>query len=493
MASPATARYDSTVGRIHWWLLVVGLAGCGDSGKRVLAPPPERVFGGEEEASPELPRTVVDAPMLLDLSMAISLMESALPTKLGNINHREQIPGKKQAAFAYELRREPFRVSVKGDTFLIASTIHYQGKGWYAPPIGPEIGGSCGTKGKEPRARVVIAMRPQLDREWRIQARPRLRTLAPLTKTEQDQCEVSFLKLDVTGRVLEAARGAIESQLPKITAQLAAVNVRGEFEKVWNEIQKPIRLADSVWLVLHPVGIRLGHVSGTNTMVGGTVGIDAQPKIETGAQPATTFRPLPPLDTATAETGLHMLVEGRFDYGVIGAALTTALAGKRVNAPGGYFEIEEIGAFGIGKGRLALGVRFGGTTSGQIYFVGTPQYDSTTGRIVVPDLDYDASTAGLLVRSVAWLRADDIRDYLRAKATFPSAETLARLTGLAAKGMNRELTPGITLSASVDRTEVIRILSRPDALVLQARASGQAALHVTDAFFGRFQKDSAGQ
>ena len=467
--------------------LAIGLgptAGC-DSGNRVLAPPPERLFGLDDEAPPELPRSIVNLPMLLDLGAAVDLMEKALPAKIGSIDQRQPIPGNKRGKFAFELWREPFVVTVRADTFFVSSTIHYQGKGWYDPPIGPEVGGSCGTKGEEPRARVVIAVRPEIDQEWRLVARPQLRYLGPLTKSERDQCEVSLLKFDVTSKVLAAARSAIRSQLPRVAAQLATVGVKAEFEKVWKEIQKPIRLTDSVWLVLRPSGVRLGRVSGTNTMVGTSIGIDALPKIETGPRPTVVDQPLPPLGPAAAETGLHLLVEGRFSYDLIGTVLSNAVVGKEIKAPGGVVRIEEIGAFGIGKGRLALGVRFGGTSNGQIYFVGTPQYDSASGRVVVPDLDYEASTAGLLVKGLAWLKADDIRDYLRAKASFPSAESLARLTDLAAKGLNRELIPGISISAAINQTEVVRILPRADALVLQARASGQAALHVTDAFFRR--------
>ncbi|MBM4186805.1 MAG: DUF4403 family protein [Gemmatimonadetes bacterium] len=458
------------------------LAGC-ETGDRVLAPPPERLFDADEGPPPALPRTVVNVPMLLDLSAAVALMESALPARFGDIDRRMPVPGNKRGHFAYELTREPFAVTVRADTFLIGSTIHYRGRGWYDPPIGPEVGGSCGTKGQMPRARIVVAIRPALDSAWNLSARPVLRFLGPLTKTERDQCEVSFLKLDVTSKVLGAARGAIRQQLPRIAVRLASIDVRREFDKVWREILQPIRLADSVWLLLDPKGVRLGRVSGTNAMVGTTVGIDAQPRIVAGTRPPTPATPLPPLAPAGDDAGLNLLVEGRFDYGLIDAALSRAVVGREIKAPGGILRIEEIGAFGVGKGRLALGVRFGGTARGQIYFIGTPRYDTATGRITVPDLDYDATTTSLLVKGLAWLKAADIRDYLRARATFPSADALERLTDLAAKGMNRELAPGVSISAAINRTDVLRILPRPDALVVQAKASGQAALHISDVFF----------
>jgi hypothetical protein len=459
--------------------------GC-KSNSRVLAPPPAKLFEKDVNAPPELPLTVVDVPILLDLTTVLTLLETGLPRHLGNIDKKQQVPGKKRASYAYEVRREPFRITVKADTFLIAATLHYQGRGWFDPPIGPEISGSCGVDGPKPRARIVVAVRPGLTRDWQLRANPRLIYLGPLTTTDRDQCHVTFLRLDVTSKVISAASDAIRGELPKLSAKLATLDAKGEFEKVWNEIQKPIRLADSVWLILDPSGVRLGTLSGTHEMLGATIGITARPKIETGAKPPVAFRALPPLDTAKAASGLNLLVQGRFDYNVISKSLTDALQGKTINTPGGSVTLQEVGAFGVGGRRLALGVRFAGSASGQLYFVGTPRYDSTSGRITVPDLDYDASTTPLLVKGVAWLRSAQIRDYLRQKATFPSSDAMERLTTLAVKGMNRELTGGIFLSASVNETKVVAIVPRQDALYLQAHSTGQAALHVTDAFFGKF-------
>lgn len=453
---------------------------------KVLAPPPGRHFDPAAEPSVTLPPTVVDLPLLIDLSTAVRLLEKSLPRTFGDISKRQPIPGKKRASFAYQVRREPFRISVKSDTFVIASTIHYQGRGWYKPPIAPEVGGSCGTGDQQPRARVAIAFHPEIDRDWRLRAHPSLRYVGPFTDTDRDQCKVTFLKFDVTSKVLDAARGALRAELPRLGRELATLDVRREVEKLWTEIQSPIRLADSVWLLLQPEGVRLGTLSGTKEMLGGTIGISAHPKIETGARPPVATVPLPPLDPAAKATGLTMLVEGRFDYPLISANLTKALQGKSIKTPGGDLVIEELGAFGIGRGRLALGVRFGGTAEGQIYFVGTPRYDDSTKTIVVPDLDYDASTTPMLVKGLAWLKADEIRDYLRAKATFPSSDVVEKLANLAIKGMNRQLTQGVFLSATLTKTHVIGLHPRSDALYLQARTEGNAALHVTDGFFGRF-------
>lgn len=462
--------------------------------RELIAPPPERLRSDQLEPSPPLPPTVVDLPLLVDLSTAVAMMEEGLPRRLGNVDRRLQVPGKDRSAYAYAIRRSPFDVKVKGDTIQIGTTIHYQARAWYNPPIGPEIGGSCGISGDEPRARVVISFHPELNRQWQLVTKPRLSYLGALTDTERDQCEVSFLNLDVTGKVLDAARGALRASLPRLAAKLRTLDVKGEVEKIWNEIQKPIELSDSVWLMLQPEGVRLGRLSGGSEILGGTIGIRARPKIETGSKPSVATVPLPELEEADdEETGLNLLIEGRFDYALIGKNLTDLLAGTRISVPGGTLIVRELGVFGIGGGRLALAVRFGGSGSGQIYFVGTPVYDNATGRIVVPDLDYEASTASLLIKGMAWLKADEIREFLRAKATFPSSETMDQLSTLAVKGMNRELVRGVFLTAALDRSSLVRLAPRTDALYLQGHATGHATLVVTDDFFASLQDgDSVG-
>jgi hypothetical protein len=468
--------------------LVLVAAACRDTSE-VMAPPPVRMLAKDNPVPPELPPTIVNVPVLLDFGSAVQLMEAELPKKLGDIEEKKSIPGKKRTSYAFQIRREALTVNLKADTFFVATTIHYQGRVWYDPPIGPEVSASCGTKGDEPRARIVLSVRPSLTAGWRLEAKPRLVHLGPLTKTERDQCEVSFLSLDMTGKVLDAARDAITALLPKLGEKLAGLDVKSEFEKVWNEIQKPIHLADSVWLLLDPTGIRLGRLGGNAEMVGGTIGVNANPKIETGPKPMVAYRPVPPLDTAAAETGLNLLLEGRFDYGVIGKSLTDELKGTEIKTPGGAVQIQELAAYGVGGGRIALGVRFTGTASGQIFFVGTPRYDPETGKISVPDLDFDASTTPLLVKGLAWLRDRQIRDLLRAQATFPSGDAMDKIATVAVDGMNRELTTGIILSASINESKVVAITPRHDALYLQAHATGQAALHVTEKFFEKLKAE----
>lgn len=73
-----------------------------------------------------------------------------------------------------------------------------------------------------------------------------------------------------------------------------------------------------------------------------------------------------------------------------------------------------------------------------------------TGMVRVPDLDFDATSAGMLVQGVAWLKGDAIREFLREQATFSTTDVMKQIQDLVVKEMNTELARGVKLSAIID-------------------------------------------
>ncbi len=456
--------------------LLLPALGCGDGGRSVVAPEPVRNFALDSDSLPPIVPGTIFAPISLDLKGALAALEETVPKRFGSLEDRQKIGGKGRKSFAFEVRREPFGVQFSGDTVMLSAIIHYRGRGWYDPPIGPDINGECGTSDKPPRARLAIRVTPRLTRDWQLKVTARRVKVIPMSQTERDQCEVTFLKINVTGRVLEAAEDALRSVLPALSRQLSRIDVRTPLEKIWVDLQQPIRITDSLWLLLNPTEIHLGAVHRERQNVGADVAVRAAPRILSGERPIVASIPLPRLDSITAGEGFSMLVEGAFDYSVMSGVLTAKLAGKRVSAAGRSLEVKKVTVFGIGGGRLALGLDFGGSATGRIWFEGTPSYEPATGLIIVPDLDFDATSAGMLVQGVAWLKGDAIREFLRAQAKVPAGELMERVQALAVKEMNRELARGVRLAATIESSEPAGIQVRPNGLVVRARARGTASL-----------------
>jgi uncharacterized protein DUF4403 len=464
-------------------LALVGVAACGDRPGTVDAPAPVGEFSHDTESFPELPPGTIVAPLSLDLHGALGALEQAVPKRFGNITQRLPIPGSGRKSYAFEVRRDPFNVSFAADTVVLSAIIHYKGRAWYDPPIGPDINGECGTRGEPPRAHLVIRALPRLTPTWRLQVKTRVAEVTPLTDTERDQCEVSFLKLDVTGKVLDVAQRTLERILPDIERKISRLDVRTPLNKIWADLQKPIRLSDSLWLLLAPEAVNVGSMRGSREAVEAEIGITAAPRIVTGTRPVFNPLPLPQLGTVRTDRGFSLLVEGAFDYGVMSSELTSRLAGQAVRAAGGVLEVQKVTVFGVGGGRLALGLDFDGTARGKIWFLGKPSYDAASGLLSVPDLDFDAKSAGLLLQGLAWLKGSAIREFLRSQARISAGPVLAQVQGLAVKQMNRTLARGVQLSATIENSEPAGILVRSGGLIIRARASGAARLELGPEIF----------
>ncbi|MGQ0641116.1 MAG: DUF4403 family protein [Gemmatimonadaceae bacterium] len=463
---------------------LVALAYRGRVGVTLNAPRPA-VTADLPDPLPALPLSIVNAPVSYDLAPAVAALEIAVPREIGDIATRLQAGGNTRAHFAFAARRAPFRIDVDSLTIRISSIVEYEGRGWYRPFIGPEVSAACGTSGvPRPRVRVTLVTAARLTSDWRLRTRTRIAELAPVSLDARDKCRITIFRIDITNRLINALRGLVERQLATLDRNIGRLDTPERFQSLWHTMQRPIRLTDSIWFTINPRSAQLGAVTSDSGRVVANLRLGALPRIATGPRPndSTLLTAIPPLTFGDeGERGLHVPLEAVFSYPVASELLRRGIVGRSIDVSGRRIRVDYAELSGIGAGRVALGVRFGGTVNGTVYLTGTPQLDTLTRQVHVPDLEYDVGSARLLVRGVEWVRGVNVRDFLRAQARIPDSEALEGLRALAEQGMNRELTPGITLVARIAATRALGVHATTKELRVRALAVGNARLAISKA------------
>jgi len=447
--------------------------GCG---RKQLTPSPPRASGPWVDTLPPVPTSYIDVPVRYNLAPAIQWLEAAVPGRIGDINDRRPIPGKKRMHYAFDLERQPFRVRVEGRTASVVAAIRYQGRAWYHPPVLPEISASCGLGDDRPRARVAIVTNVELTERWTL--RPRTRALAqPLTSDQRDRCKVTALRIDVTGKVLDAAQAALQKELAEFDRRVAGFDLRAEAQKAWNILQSPLRLTDSLWLIIDPSAVRIGLLKVEGDTLVTTVGLSARPRIIGGPRPPASQQPMPALqDSATQPPVLHLLTEARLPYDVASAILTKELRGTRIRVRSRELTVRHIQLSGVGDGRVAVGLAVTGPVDGILYAVGHPAFDTATAELFMPDLAYDIGTRNALVGALSWLGQSSIEEFLRSRVRIKLGRIIEQGRGLLERNLNRELVAGVRLRATVGAGRVLGVRAAPTALLARAVASGQGEL-----------------
>ncbi|MDQ2890605.1 MAG: DUF4403 family protein [Gemmatimonadota bacterium] len=431
-------------------------------------------------APPPLPLSHFNVPLVYDYTPILTLVERVVPTTFGSIDSVHMVGDDPNRHYAYEAHRGPFTTFVRNNQVHLRATLSYAARGYFKPRIGPTIGAGCGgkTPADRPRVTVELVTPLKLTPDWHLSSHARLVSLQAASTADRDRCTVGIIHYDVTGRVVDAATSALTDQLPKIDKKIDAVDLTDHFKEWWDLLNRPIRLADNVWLLLGPERLRMGDVNGSGNNLIVDAGLDARPRVVAGSEPAVTAAPLPPLGRDTLANGFHIVLGSNIEYQTASKTISDALAGKAITEAGRTVTVRSARVSPLPHGQLGLAVTFTGDANGTLMFVGTPHYDLRANELSVPNLDYDLNTDSQLISAYAWLQSDALRSLFRDKARLPVKPLLDKGKSLLESGLNRKLGDAVTLSAEVDSVAVDGIYVTQPGLVVRAVATGHAGMQV---------------
>jgi hypothetical protein len=315
--------------------------------------------------------------------------------------------------------------------------------------------------------------------DFHLVSKARIVRVEPASTEQRDHCDVSVLHHDVTGRVVDAARAGLTSQLPNIDKKVSGVDLTGHVTEWWGMLAHPIKLRDGVWLLLGPERLRVGHVTGRQRIIIVPVSLDAHPKVVTASkEPEAVTTALPKLERDSASDGFHIVLDGIVDYGMASRELTTALTAKSFTQSGKTIAVKEVSVRPASKGRLSLAVSFTGDANGTIQLIGTPQIDHVHAMATVPDLDFDLQSDSKLLQTYSWLKSDDLRAEMRKRARISMEPALDRGRALVLEGLNRKIGDALTLAATVDTVAERGLFVTRDGLIIRGEAKGHARVSV---------------
>ena len=319
----------------------------------VLDAPPPLLLADVEDTLPALPPSIVAEPVTFDLQTVMDSLEAAVPATYGDLDQRIPTPTNRRVSFAFLVHRSPFRLKVVGQTVFLSADIEYSGRIWYKPTLGPAVEVSCGTGNDLPRrATLTLECTGDLTADWGVRTHSRVVRLAAYSDSSRDHCRLSFLRIDVTQRVLEKTYRMINEKLGDFDGVVARWPVRRRFEKVWRDLQKPMRLADSLYMTIGPSEAQVGSIGANGKVAFANLRLKAAPRIVTGPRPRFAPVPLPPLTRERDPGhGARVLLEASFQYPIATLILRKALVGRSVDEMGRKVHIRDVRLSGSAPAR----------------------------------------------------------------------------------------------------------------------------------------------
>lgn len=490
--------------------LVLSLTSCADT-EFVIRPPATERLPPAAVPPPQITESVITVPVRLDLSDFLHAANdpSVIAKRFDHwgsvIKHPKGGEYKYYAerdAFSIEQSAHPVRnteprlsigdwwkdIELSGDTLYVSAPLRYK-IAVRAHSQGPDSATHCGDGNELPRqgtpnGTIAIGMTPNYGVSG---------SLRSVTVHAAEPCQFRIADGDLQQAVNAALSDQVKGGLNKAVSRLNALTVKPRAEEVWTALRTPIQLDPHTWLLLNLDKVRHVGFSKDGHVVNNTLQLTAHPVIVHGAEPPASSTALPQLETQASSPdfrGLadvqdaypekrplsekfHVLADLQVDYGTLSQTLSNRLRGRRVENKGHSITMTAAGLFGLGNNQVLLRVEFTGDARGHVYLIGKPDINVMTQALYLSGLRYDRGTTHLLQKTAPhWFNDAPLQETIAPDIALGVTPMIDRLRDSLRTGLNRTLTPTVSMQGTVTSMQGIAVFAERDALHVRAMSDG---------------------
>ncbi|MFO0572413.1 MAG: DUF4403 family protein [Polyangia bacterium] len=307
----------------------------------------------------------------------------------------------------------------------------------------------------------------------------------------QEPCRVTKFNYDATSYVRGVVKRVLDNVVSKMDHTVSeATNMKPNAEALWRRLVQPIPVAPRTWVMLRPESAMMSPLrSGPDFNTTIKITLTTSPTVVFGDQPTATETPLPNLTMGDSSGRFHLFIDGKASFSEIEERLRPLIIGKEIaNQDGGKsrLRVNQLTVSAVNghpifrvnvSGRLG-GWHFWDSCDGDVLLTGRVRYEQMSRTIIIDRVDYTPETKNALVNGVDLVLHERLRRQIEEALKFSIGAQLDSMQHDFQAALNRDLSPGVKLSASLDSFALQGVLTTPEGVLARMEATGEARLTV---------------
>lgn len=344
----------------------------------------------------------------------------------------------------------------------------------------PSITASCGYG--EPARYLFVGVHGQLrfNPDWFFEP-----DLAPSVHHALGRpCTVTIFNKDMSGTINGAIEKVLGGAIAKIRGGLKEhTNIRSRAAEAWAVLNKPIKLASSVWLTIYPQEAVAGlpTVDPTGTFLTLSASLRVNSALSFGAMPRAGTKELPALGQTGLSPDFIVQLYSTLTRSGIGSLLTADLkprryALRRPNGRATVFHVRRVEAFPSGSD-IVFKIMMRGGINGDLFLIGKPTFvpETNGGAMKISSLTYTSETIAALHRA-GYLPPRPLMQMVLDHANWTVSREFQRQLAYLKDGFKQSLAPGYEVEAAITRTGPGSLLLESNGITASYPVVGRAAL-----------------
>lgn len=339
----------------------------------------------------------------------------------------------------------------------------------------PWIGGNCGF-GKEPMRKTEIVINSVLQ----FQPGYTVRTKTTAQKAvAMEKCTVSMFNLDITQQVMDSIKSSTNAFCYSMDSIVNGLDFSSTTRMLAERINKKIPLDKYGYLKINPSAVKMGKMNSNKDTLQATLGIYCYPELHSDSTNNYTASFLPPLQTADLPPGITVYTNARYDYGFINSVINQLVKDTSFEIEGRKVILKNVILNGAENGKVEILVEFDGDKKGSLYLIGTPQLDTASQVIIIPDLDYSLKSRDLILNLGKTFFSNRILHTLREKATISIADLVEQNRKSIDAQLNKSVMDGVFSTGTLKDIRILGVVIGKDVLQAQVCARANASIVIT--------------
>lgn len=311
---------------------------------------------------------------------------------------------------------------------------------------------------------------------------------------KEPKLKVAFANINLRGAIDKFLSSNEEHLIAKADqAARQLLNTRKVVEKLWNDIQKPIRINKKgvdVWLKATGHDLS-GYLEETDPdLISLMIRLQAITRIYVEGDVVPPANLVLPAFHRSEQHNDSLIVyaHASLPFNAINKVLTDELTGKPLSAKGFSTSIKHVRVYGTREG-IAIELKVKGDVDGLVYVRGTPVFDTVSYTLRIDRFNFDIDSENSLLNSADWLLHSKLLDLISEKLIVDVKPIAARLPEIIMQAIEKGKT-GEKIDIKVDTLHVqpqTLLVTRKNLQVI-ARASGRATLELEKKLFEKKRK-----
>jgi len=336
----------------------------------------------------------------------------------------------------------------------------------------PWIGGSCGF-GKEPMRKTDIYINSVL--QFQPNYTVHTKTMAQKA-TAQEKCTVSMFNLDITQQIMDSIKSSTNAFCFSMDSVVNGLDFSSTTKALAERINKKIPLDKYGFIKINPSAVKMGKMNSVKDTLQANLGINCFPELHSDSTNNYTATFLPPLQNAEVAPGITVFTNAKYDYPFINSIINQLVKDTVFELEGRKVIIKNVQLNGAENGHVEIMVNFEGDKKGSLFLTGTPQLDTASQVIIIPDLDYSLKSSDFMLNIGKTFFNNKILRTLREKATISIAGLVEQNRKSIDAQLNKQIMEGVVATGALTDIRVLSLVVGKEALQAQTCTRARASI-----------------